>query len=472
MANENVGVQQEQRVFQKIAYMNDDIIDQFSEGTPTLDLVESGSKVTSGLKMRGKNYGDHYTFLQRITPPKNVGVAQKATQMHPKPASSAFRRSKWRSKRLAAAIGFEQLAAYRQRGGEMSFEDRMSVEADGLISAIRTKMNKTLLGDGSGLIGTLADNGWTESGGVLTPSNINDFIGHVGTEVIFRAKQAGGLGTGTIPTGWDTLNGSPIPGVITAVGSSTVTVKQYDGSTALNTDDISSGGAAYGVYEYDGQAGQLWGLENHCSDTNPSAHGFDPADPTVILTTEDLQIDGLYGGIDRDNAANADWLGLVLTATALGGTAAPGVKKHLRPMLNRIQDRVGGFTMNDWLLGITGNDVYDAIEDELSVMIQTDYTWVLRGGHEAIAYRNLYVVKDPAAVYTQMLIFEPQSTFRFVEEDWFIDDTTGSQWKAVPGALPGRTTQQYVQNWCYIGQGIMAGRCTAAGKITGFAATN
>lgn len=465
-------------VLQKIVYSDRRVTDQFGESRVLLDLVQSGSEVTPALQILEDDNGEYVTLLNRTAPPKNIARATPYNAEYPRNAENTWGESKWSpDKRLATSITFEQLSVLRTTGKSIAREDIMSAETDGLISRTQTVMSKKLHGDGSALMGTAgSSNAWTDATGKLSLATGDGakFADAVGEEVILRGKQ-----NGTIATLWPQLNSKYKPAIISAVdvdndtitlldGITGAALKKTDGATALAADSMDG----LGVYEFDAQGKDIFGLGNLCSDANPQASGFNPSSPSSILGSGRDYLQGIPGGIDRSVAANSYWNALVISATTLGGSTTPSYKGHVRAIHDRLMKRTKGFGSNDWLLMVTGQDVWNAISDSMSADQRTDYTVRLERGYELLRHQNLYIVCDmDKPDPTSAEIFEPSSCFRKIRKDWHIDDMGGADFNREVGAL-GRGTAIGTAYLVWVGEGIMFGRALSAAKVTGFAANN
>jgi hypothetical protein len=440
-----------------------EVIDQFEEGTVLHDLIDSGTEVTEAVKSIGEYEGEFMSLMHRIAPPPMPSVGFSEGDEHARAGKSTYRKGKFLLTQQNATLGITGLAKLTTRGGVSSVDDILSLEADAIITAARKRVSEKMHKDGSGLIDTMGSgNTWNDTTKLLTVPDASLFKDW--QEIICRNKTAGGLRTGTDGPTTPTTGAKPTPMLITARDESaeTLAITTHTGAAFVNTDLDAY--ELLGIYEYDSQGKDLWGLENICGNANPGAAGFDPADPTTLLTTEQLLTAGLFGGIDRSVGANSDWNAEVWTATALGGTTTPSAARHVKPLLNRIHKKTGG--NHGWLLGVTGMDVWDSLSDELERSQRTNFTVRLKaGGYQAIVIGDLYIVADTDADFTKLMVFEPESLFSVVAEPWHIDTTTGT-WNRELGDL-SRGKNEFMAYWMSSRQ-LLAGRCRAAGQITGF----
>lgn len=449
-------------LLQKEVYLRQKVIvDMFEEGTPLHDIIDSGTEVTSAVTSLGEIEGEFMTLMQRLSGPPNAAVGFAEGDGHARSGFSTYRKGKYLIARQNQSFGISGLTKMTTGGGVSSVDDILSLEADAQISAARKKMSQHMNGTADGLIDTVStSNKWNNGTKVLTVPDGTKFA--KGQEIICRGKQAGGLSTGTLHASWPQTNGMNTPMLIDSISTNDLTIKTHTGGVFVEPDIDAFDSA--GIYAYDAQHKNLWGLGDICSDANSQASGYAPGDPTTLLTTEQLLVKGMIGGIDRSDAANADWKATVYTAATLGGTTNPSIRSHVKPLLNIIQKRTGG--AHNWLLGLTGLDVWTAFEEELIRDQRTGYKVKLKaGGHEAIVIDDLYIVVDQDAVYTELKVFEPDSMFRVIPEAWHIDTTTGS-WNREYNAL-GRGKNEFTAYWITSQQMLIA-RMLPMAKITTF----
>jgi hypothetical protein len=448
-------------LLQRRVFAKKELVDQFEVGTPLHDLVDNGTDVTDAVKIHGEWEGEYMVVMQRTKDNPNPAIPMSESAEHAKGGKNTYQRAKYSLVRHNQTFDVSSWATLVTRGGVSSVDDLLSVEMDGQISAARKQMSKYMHGDGSGMLGDVAGSGSNWDGtSTLTVQDASAFV--EGQEVVLRGKQ-----TGTYATNWPVSGSTPYPALVGTVDqdNNTIVLTDYLGN-ALVEDSLGSGTPfggtdfnSYGIYPYDsdGIAKAIWGLGIACSATDASQHGFDPA--TTTGETDN------FGGIKRTSVSS--WQATVYTATALGGSTTPSVRAHIKPILNRIEKNTGGDV--GWLLGVTGWDVFDSLADELTRQQRTNFRHTLQGGYDAIKIQNLYIVVDQDATYTALKIFEPDSSFRVIAEDWHIDETGGDMWNRLTGIL-GRGKQEFATYWLTTQQWLW-GRCLANAQITGFNAS-
>lgn len=445
-------------LFKEVFIRNKEVADQFEQGTVMHDLVDSGTDVTQAIKVEGRNEGKLMILMQRTKAPRNSAVGYKSGDSHPRPGKSTYRRANYQMAHMSTSFSFDDIVALTGGGGEQSVDDILSIETDAHISANRKRLNIAMLGNAHGRITSVGDDdSWAESTKILKVLDASGI--EIGDEIIMRLPQAGGLSTGTIVATWPKAGGTTgqlTPALVSAKDDTsspnTITLTRHDGTAFVESDGSTAFGTAEfddaGIYPFDSQSKYMWGLKDFCSAVNSQAGGFDPAAPATLLTTDDLLSLGILGGIDRVLAGNADWKALSFTAAALGGVSQISVESHIKPLLNRISKQTGGDV--GWLLGITGFDVSDGIASDLARQNRTNFRVKLddnHGGfHEAVQVRNLFIIVDVDADFTQLNIFEPDAAFRVIGRPWQLDQTTGDTWNRERDEI-GRGKPEFTGYW-------------------------
>jgi hypothetical protein len=303
-------------------------------------------------------------------------------------------------------------------------------------------MNRYVHGNGSG---KLAD-AVSASGNVITLAAVSagsdEAAVPVGREIMVANKT-----TGAFPGGHPAVG---VALVISAVDFSvaaapTITVLNEDGTIPTLTGVTSS----FGVYIRDAQGHSLFGLGVMCVPGNPSDYG------TAAF----------FGGIDRTTFPF--WNPAEVDAAVGGVNQVVSIQKHVQPLLSRI-DKACGAKFGGKLLGFCGYDVWYGLANSMGRNQRTDYVMKLKGGYDAIQYNQLYVAIDFMAPVNTLRAVSPRTTYRYIMDEWFWEDETGSIMERVYGAT-GRPTNVFRLNMLSRQQFVSV-QCKSNGSIKNLAA--
>lgn len=425
----------------KEVFVTNDPSKQFDEGSFLMDIIEHGDMNSpAAVNMLGETDGKYMVFPLYTTPNPNTGVGVLEGTGYPVEGGSTFAQAKYRTRYLVSSFGFTTQLMNAAQGDPQSAINYVASEMDRLVATTRRKMDLVLHGDGSGLLAT--SNTYDNTNSILNVADASKL--KVGQEVILRHKSSGAstgsAQKGTQPTGWDSSGGELLPAKISAISGNNVTLQYAGNSAAFGNLTVNSN---HGVYLWDEQGQQIWGLDAFCSDGNPANSGFDAS--TTVTATDEGGLLRCLGAIDRTVAANAYWK--PYTNTNLAG-ASISVETHLQPLqvalINRDSSLQSAAAGPAAIMGLLTHQEWWNLVNQLESGKRTEVRTVIEEGkYEMVRYgifNFAYSIQQPA---NTAYFFNPKNLFRAVKTPWGVEDMAGSQYKNIGTVGSRRPTSKW-----------------------------
>lgn len=408
---------------------------QFNTGSPGLDLLTSGR----GLPKYGNldAEGRRLRIPIRTAGQPNAAVPVPEEGGYPAPGNQTYDEAIYNINTFLSSFQVTGLARRKAPGSAKSVRNAFELEMTSQMENARVRMNRYLHSDGSGEMAVCA----SASVNVITLASGTDMAAvPVGMELQVRGQTTGTLATGS--------PGENQAMVITARNTATpsITVKNEDGTIPT----LTGIGATDSVYLFNAQGASLHGLGIMCSAANPTNWGSGTP---------------LYGAINRSTAGNEYWQAHVLAAAG----AVLSIQTHIQPILAKIDERIGA-KFGGFLYGFTRYDNWYAMANSMARNQRTNYTVRLKGGYEAIQYNQLLMVIDYQAPAADVRFLSPRTTYRYIMDDWFWEDETGSIMSRVD-TTTGRPTNTFRLNMLSRQQ-IVSVQCITNAALTGTAGTS
>lgn len=467
----------------KEVWRDDEVVKQFDEGALLLDVIEHGDQDTNqAIKMGVEKDGKYVIVPLHTTGNPNTGVGVAEGYEYPEVGGQGYKQAKYRGRFLVAGIGLTTQTMTRAAGGEQSVFNNQAKEDSATISNIRRRTNFNIARDGSGLLATVADNGYTNATGLFQVDSTANLA--VGMQFIARDVIAGNAtgvpiatNTTSLPTGWPVTSiTTGNPAQIRSITNSTHFVAELADASAL-WDFASSGAHDYnnstqGIYLFDEQGRQIWGLDNYCSDANPNNMGFNGA--TTVTAIDDggsgIGLLNVPGGLDRTVAANLFWkaIGSTEMTVNLGG-AAISLEDHIQPLNSQILARDSMLASDEHaIIAVSRMDQWWQVVNALESGKRTEIRRVLAdGNYDSVSYSYITFAYDQTLPATTMLFFAPRYLFRMMITPWQTEDLSG-RYNQVLGGL-NRGTSKW-REYLFSEQQLCGSSCRPNAKFTNIAA--
>lgn len=417
---------------------DDEVWPQFNTGAAALDLLTSGR----GLPKYGRAdaEGRRLRIPVRTGGNPNAAVPVREGRGYPTTGNQSYDEAIYNIIEFFQSFQISGLARAKSPGGAKSVRNAFELEMTSQMENAKQRLNKAIHSDGSGLLAVCA----SVSGNVITLAAVS-----AGTDFtnlpIGREVMVANLTTGAFPTGHPAVG---VALVISARNTATpsITVLNEDGTVPTLTGITSS----FGVYLLDAQGNDLPGLGVMCSASDPSNYGG-----TVY-----------YGSISR--ASNDFWKAVEVDAAIATVKQVISVQRHVQPLLAAI-DKACGQKFGGRLFGFCGYDVWYGLANSMARNQRTNYNVSLKGGYEGIQYNNLVAVIDFMAAINELRAVSPRTTYRYIMDEWFWEDETGSIMSRVSTST-GRPTNVFRLDMCSR-QTMASVQCITNGRIKNLAAT-
>lgn len=425
--------------------------DQFNEGTPTLDLIDSGGQVPFLAKHEGRRI---------LVPLRTAGNPNAASPVavaagFPVPGVQTWNKAIYNIATLVSSFRIEGIVFDTMTGGDQSVTDGFAAEMDSQAMNANRRVNNAMHQDGSGIIGVLAGTSGTGASRTYTLASMSNMaMAEIGTEIEILDLNSGAVATGL------TGPGATDPFIITGVSNSTPTAPTITFATTAGnaiTGDATTP-ADNGAYRLGAQGNDIAGFGIMVSTTDPANWG---------------STSSTYGGISR--GANEFWRGHQLNATTTATTTF-SIEDHINPLVDKIDERAGPTLQGD-LLGFVRYDNWRALGTQLSRGIRVSVapgqlTRKLAGGYDALQVQNVNFVLDRDAPAKKVRIISPKSMYRYIMRPWFWDDRTGSIWsRETHGTATQRPMDRFRANFLSRQQ-LLTVQNTTAAEVYNLAATN
>jgi hypothetical protein len=461
---------------------DDEVVKQFDEGALLLDVIEHGDQDTNQAIRMGAKQDGKYVIVPLHTdgnPNTSVGVAEGYE--YPEVGGQTYKQAKYRGRFLVSGIGLTSQTMSRASGGEQSVFNNQAREDAATIANIRRRTNFNIARDGSGILATAT--AYTNSTGVFTVDSTADL--KAGLQFIAREKISGnptgvprGNTTDSLPNAWPvTTITTGNPAQIRSITNSTSFVAELPDGSAV-WDFVPTAGAqdytnsSFGIYTFDEQGRQIWGLDNFCSDANPNNMGFNGA--TTVTAIDDggagINLLNVPGGLDRTVAANAFWkaIGVAEMTVNLGG-AAVTLEDHIQPLNSQILARDSNLASDEHaIIAVSRMDQWWQVVNALESGKRTEIRRVLADGqYDSVQYSYITFAYDQTLPAQQMLFFAPRYLYRMMITPWQTEDLSG-RYNQVLGGL-NRGTSKW-REYLFSEQQLCGTSCRPNAKFTNIAA--
>lgn len=440
----------------KEVFASDEPAKQFDEGTFLLDIIEKGDQnAPQAANMMAEYDGKYVVFPLYTAPNPNTGVAVLEGRGYPLEGGSTFQQAKYRCRHITASYGFTSQVMSRAKGNPQSAINYVASEAERLLSSTRRQTDLYLHGDGSAMLATASS--YNSANSTLTVDSTRNLM--VGQEIMLRHKSSGastGVNQqGTPPTSWPSQSGEFSPARITALTPTTVTLVDSISSTSLGALTVNSN---HGVYAWDSQGQQIWGLDAFCEDSNPGNAGFDAT--TTVTATDETGLLRCLGAIDRTISANAFWN--AYTTQNLAGNAI-SIESHIQPLQVALINRDSMLMGTSEVIGLLTHQAWWNLVNQLESGKRTTIrTSIIDGKYEVVQYGIFtfaFSLQQPA---NTAYFFRPKNLFRMIATPWNFEDMAGSQYQNIPTVGTRRPTSRWRAN-------LFSEQQLCANSVLGFA---
>lgn len=443
----------------KEVFATDEPSKQFDEGTFLLDIIEKGDMNSpQAANMMAEYDGKYVIFPLYTTPNPNTAVGTLEGRGYPLEGGSTFAQAKYRAKYIVSSYGFTSQLMSRARGNPQSVLNYVASEAERLLASTRRQMDFYLHGDGSGLLAVSASYDNTNS--ILTVGSTANL--KVGQEIMLRHLSSGATtGTaqqGTIATGWDIVSGEYTPARITALTATTATLVYSGNSAAFGNLTVNSN---HGVFAWDAQGQQIWGLDAFCEDANPGNAGFNAA--TTVTATDETGLLRCLGAIDRTVSTNSFWNAY---ATQNLAGAAISLESHIQPLQVGLIQRDSTLMNTEDVYGLLTHQAWWNLINQMESGKRTEVRkQIIDGKYEVVKYGIFtfgFSLQQPA---NTAYFFCPKNLFRMVTTPWGFEDMAGSQYQNIAALGTRRPTSKWRAN-LFTEQQLCANSVLGFGKFT------
>lgn len=441
----------------------------FDEGSPTLDLLESGDAIPFLATHEGK-----YLKVPLHTGGNpNAAMPMGEEGQHTSSGRQSYDSATYNTAIHNQALRMTGLSMVVAPGGTKSVADALATEMAAQPRNARVRMSKFLHGDGSGIFASMATDQSAAAGtNQFVVDSTQDL--EVGLEIVLRGKATGSLYTGA---GVTYATGTTGALVISAINTTNnvVTVTDEDGATSTFDLNVGASGATFanfGVYPFDSQGETINGFGILCSNANPGTWGSATA---------------FFGDIDR--STNTFWQAQQIDGSASGKSDIFNIEDHVQPMHDKLDEFSAELVDNEnsgtkigsgspWICFLrydSWNALANAMERDRRTTHQPggSTTVTLKGGHVGIEYGPTVFVRDKHAPKTKARWYARGSAYRYIARDWYWDEMTGSMWRVVTSSA-GRGNRDSLVYRAYMVtmQQVIAAFCRANGEVINLNASN